>query len=123
MLDYRNQGLFDKSNIDKTSKKLFQEWKLEENEIEFTVLDIIIKGEMKMITYHLYDEFDLSSRTSSMARTTGYTATASVNLILDNLYNKYGVFPPEIVGANSNCMQFILEYLRQRNVIISEKTT
>ena len=123
MLDYRNQGLFDESNIDKTSQKLFQEWKLGENEIEFTVLDIIIKGEMKMITYHLYDEFDLSSRTSSMARTTGYTATASINLILDNLYSEYGVFPPEIVGANTNCMQFILEYLRQRNVIISEKTT
>ena len=85
MLDYRNQGLFDESNIEKTSKKLFQEWKLDENEIEFTVLDIIIKGEMKIITYHLYDEFDLSSRTSSMARTTGYTATASINLILDNI--------------------------------------
>ena len=122
MLDYRNQGLFDESNIEKTSKKLFQEWKLDENEIEFTVLDIIIKGEMKIITYHLYDEFDLSSRTSSMARTTGYTATASINLILDNLFNSRGVFPPEIVGANINCMEFILEYLRQRNVIISEKT-
>jgi len=102
--------------------KHLKKWKLGENEIEFTVLDIIIKGEMKMITYHLYDEFDLSSRTSSMARTTGYTATASINLILDNLYSEYGVFPPEIVGANTNCMQFILEYLRQRNVIISEKT-
>ena len=122
MLNYRNQGLFDESNIEKTSKKLFQEWKLNENEIEFTVLDIIIKGEMKIITYHLYDEFDLSSRTSSMARTTGYTATASINLILDNLFNSRGVFPPEIVGANINCMEFILEYLRQRNVIISEKT-
>ena len=122
MLDYRNQGLFDESNIEKTSKKLFQEWKLDENEIEFTVLDIIIKGEMKIITYHLYDEFDLSSRTSSMARTTGYTATASINLVLDNLFNSRGVFPPEIVGANINCMEFILEYLRQRNVIISEKT-
>ena len=122
MLDYRNQGLFDENNIEKTSKKLFQEWKLDENEIEFTVLDIIIKGEMKIINYHLYDEFDLSSRTSSMARTTGYTATASINLILDNLFDSHGVFPPEIVGANTNCMEFILEYLNQRNVIISEKT-
>ena len=90
MLDYRNKGLFnDKSKIDETSKKLFEEWKLDENEIEFTVLDIIIKGEMKIISYHLYDEFDLTSRTSSMARTTGYTATASINLILENLWNKH----------------------------------
>jgi saccharopine dehydrogenase-like NADP-dependent oxidoreductase len=122
MLDYRNKGLFNNNNIAETSKKLFEEWKLDENEIEFTVLDIIIKGEMKMITYHLYDEFDLTSRTSSMARTTGYTATASINLILENLWSEYGVFPPEMVGAKPDCMQFILQYLHKRNVIISEKT-
>jgi len=57
-----------------------------------------------------------------MARTTGYTATASINLILENLWNDCGVFPPEMVGAKPECMQFVLEYLHQRNVIISEKT-
>ena len=107
---------------EKTCIQLFDEWKLDENEIEFTVLDIIIKGEMKIISYHLYDEFDLTSRTSSMARTTGYTATASINLILENLWNAHGVFPPEMVGVKPECMQFILQYLNQRNVIISEKT-
>jgi lysine 6-dehydrogenase len=122
MLDYRNKGLFDNDKIAETSKKLFEEWKLDDNEIEFTVLDIIIKGEMKVISYHLYDEFDLTSRTSSMARTTGYTATASINLILENLWNAHGVFPPEIVGVKPECMQFILQYLSERNVIISEKT-
>ena len=122
MLEYRNKGLFNNQNIDETSKKLFDAWKLDENEIEFTVLDIIIKGDMRIITYHLYDEFNLESRTSSMARTTGYTATASINLILENLWNDCGVFPPEMVGAKPECMQFVLEYLHQRNVIISEKT-
>ena len=122
MLEYRNKGLFNDKNIDQTSKELFKAWKLDDNEIEFTVLDIIIKGDTKMITYHLYDEFDLTSRTSSMARTTGYTATASINLILDNIWNSYGVFPPEMVGVKPECMQFILNYLHQRNVIISEKT-
>lgn len=122
MLDYRNKGLFNNDKITETSKKLFEEWKLDDNEIEFTILDIIIKGEMKIISYHLYDEFDLTSRTSSMARTTGYTATASINLILEDLWNVHGVFPPEIVGAKPECMQFILQYLNQRNVIISEKT-
>ena len=122
MLEYRNKGLLNDKNIDQTSKELFKAWKLDDNEIEFTVLDIIIKGDTKMITYHLYDEFDLTSRTSSMARTTGYTATASINLILDNIWNSYGVFPPEMVGVKPECMQFILNYLHQRNVIISEKT-
>jgi saccharopine dehydrogenase-like NADP-dependent oxidoreductase len=122
MLEYRNKGLFNDKNIDETSKKLFEAWKLDENEIEFTVLDIIIKGDMKIIIYHLYDEFNLESRTSSMARTTGYTATASINLILENLWNDYGVFPPEMVGVKPECIQFILQYLSQRNVVISEKT-
>ena len=122
MLEYRNKGLFNNQNIDETSKKLFDAWKLDENEIEFTVLDIIIKGDMRIITYHLYDEFNLESRTSSMARTTGYTATASINLILENLWNDYGVFPPEMVGVNPKCMQFILQYLSQRDIVISEKT-
>jgi saccharopine dehydrogenase-like NADP-dependent oxidoreductase len=122
MLDYRNKGLFSDEKIAETSKRLFEEWKLDKNEIEFTVLDIIIKGEMKIINYHLYDEFDLDSQTSSMARTTGYTATASINLILEDLWNAYGVFPPEMVGVKPECMQFILQYLSRRNVIISEKT-
>jgi len=121
MLEYRNKGLFNDKNIDETSKKLFEAWKLDENEIEFTVLDIIIKGDMKIITYHLYDEFNLESRTSSMARTTGYTATASINLILENIWNDYGVFPPEMVGVKPECIQFILQYLSQRDVVISEK--
>ena len=121
MLEYHNKGLFNDKNIDETSKKLFEAWKLDENEIEFTVLDIIIKGDMKIITYHLYDEFNLESRTSSMARTTGYTATASINLILESLWNDYGVFPPEMVGVKPECIQFILQYLSQRNVVISEK--
>ena len=122
MLEYRNKGLFNDKNIDETSKKLFEAWKLDENEIEFTVLDIIIKGDMKIITYHLYDEFNLESRTSSMARTTGYTATASINLILESLWNDYGVFPPEMVGVKPECIQFILQYLSQRDVVISENT-
>tara|TARA_B100000497_G_C7620304_1_gene372649 strand:+ start:24 stop:1112 length:1089 start_codon:yes stop_codon:yes gene_type:complete len=122
MLEYRNKGLFDKNKISDTSRKLFKEWELQENELEFTVLDILIKGEMKMISYHLYDEFDLTSRTSSMARTTGYTATASINLILEKLWNDYGVFPPEKIGAKPECTQFILNYLSQRNILIKEKT-
>ena len=111
MLDYKNKGLFSDKKIAETSKKLFELWKLDENEIEFTVLDIIIKGEMKIINYHLYDEFDLDSRTSSMARTTGYTATASINLILEDLWTSHGVFPPEMIGIKPECMQFILQYL------------
>ena len=38
-----------------------------------------------------------------MSRTTGFTATATVNMVALNLFNECGVFPPELVGKKLNC--------------------
>ncbi|MCH7763641.1 MAG: saccharopine dehydrogenase NADP-binding domain-containing protein [Candidatus Marinimicrobia bacterium] len=125
MKSYRDQGLFNTSNIEKTSKKLFKEWKLDKDEPEFTIMDIIIKGnadgEKQEVKYHLYDEYDPKTKTSSMSRTTGYTAAATVNLLLNNLWTEPGVFPPEIVGKKEGCTHYILDYLRKRNVQINKQ--
>ena len=75
------------------------------------------KGEGKTINYLLYDEYDAVTQTSSMGRTTGYTATAAVNMLINNLFTDKGVFPPELVGKDENCFNFILNYLSERNVI------
>ncbi len=112
-----DKNLFDKNSFDQTVEKLFSEWKLEKHEPEFTVLDINIYGEQN-IHYHLYDEMDMPSKSSSMARTTGYTATATVNMLLNNLWSKKGVSPPEVVGANESCINFLFDYLSSRNVKI-----
>ena len=100
-----------------TSKLLVNEWKLGPEEEEFTVMKVIIKGENKTIEYTLLDRYDAATRTSSMARTTGYTCTAAVNLIIKNLFSKKGVFPPELVGKDKACFDFVMNYLRERNVI------
>ncbi len=100
-----------------TSALLIKEWKLEDDEPEFTVMRTIIHTTDEIIQYDLYDEYDELSRTSSMARTTGYTCTAAANMIIKGLFNKQGVFPPELVGNNKNCFEFLLNYLRERNVI------
>jgi len=113
-----DKNLFDENNFDHTVKKLFSEWKFENHETEFTVLDINIYGDKKDIHYHLYDEMDIISKSSSMARTTGFTATATVNMILNNLWLKKGVFSPEMVGSNDSCINFLFEYLSSRNVKI-----
>ncbi len=110
------------SPIDFTNKILFNEWKLGENEEEFTVMRIIIegendKGEKVEIRYDLYDTYDKNSGISSMARTTGYTATAVTNMILDGYFKEKGVFPPELVGKHEKCYEYILNYLEERNVI------
>ena len=56
-----------------------------------------------------------------MARTTGYTATATINLILDTLWTNTGVFPPETIGEKEGCLDFILSYLNDRNVSVTKK--
>ena len=51
-----------------------------------------------------------------MARTTGYTCTAAVNLIAKKLFTEQGVFPPELVGKNKKCFDFVMSYLGERGV-------
>ncbi len=109
------------SPIDFTSKILFNEWKLGETEEELTVMRITIKGEnadgqIEEVNYDLYDEYCTETQTSSMARTTGYTATAAANLFLDGLFFEKGIFPPELVGKHETCFDYFLKYLEDRNI-------
>ena len=107
----------DISPLDFTSKLLVNEWKLGAEEEEFTVMKVIVKGENKSIEYSLLDRYDKETKTSSMARTTGYTCAAAVNLIAKGLFTEKGVFPPELVGNRKECFDFVMEYLKERNVI------
>lgn len=107
--------------MDFTANILLKEWELQPNEPEFTVMRVVISGlkngKHKTVTYDLYDEYDEATKQWSMARTTGYTATAAVNLLSNGLFNKSGVFPPELIGSNKECFNYILDYLSERNVI------
>lgn len=123
-------GFFNKENINLngskvspfnlTIKLLFDNWKLEPDDEEFTVLKVIINGikdgEKLSLIYDLYDEYDKVSGISSMARTTGYTATAAAELLLQGKFTSKGVFPPELIGKYPGCYDFILNYLKERNV-------
>lgn len=100
-----------------SSRLLVKEWKLGPREEEFTVMKVILQGEGKTISWDLYDQYDPQTATSSMARSTGYTCTASVNLIVKGLFTEKGVYPPEWVGNREECFDFIMHYLADRNVI------
>jgi len=109
------------SPLDFTSRLLFKEWKLGETEEELTVLRITLKGEnsrgeTEEVVYTMYDEYHTKTETSSMARTTGYTATAAANLFLEGLFNEKGVFPPELVGKHKACFDYFMNYLEERNI-------
>jgi len=114
------------SPLDFTSKVLFNEWKLGDTEEEITVMRITLKGvnengKQKTIIYNLHDEYCAKTNSSSMARTTGYTATATANMFLDGLFKEKGVFPPELVGKYEACFNYILSYLKKRNVIYNRE--
>jgi saccharopine dehydrogenase-like NADP-dependent oxidoreductase len=104
------------SPMEFTSSLLFDQWKLGENETEFTLMQIKISDAEKTICYDLYDEYDAATQTSSMGRTTGYTCTAALNMLIENLFTAKGVFPPELVGKDEACFNFILNYLKERNI-------
>jgi saccharopine dehydrogenase-like NADP-dependent oxidoreductase len=106
-----------------TSQILFNEWKLGLEEEELTVMKVILHGENKKIEWSLLDVYDKKTKISSMARTTGYTCTAAVNLLAQNLFTEKGVFPPELVGKYKNCFEFILNYLEERKILWKKKIT
>lgn len=95
-------------------------WKLGKMEEEFTVMRVMIKGETagvrKVITYDLYDEYNPDTKTSSMARTTGYACTGAVKLISDGIYRQVGLSPAECLGKDEACFQGLMAYMRQRGV-------
>ncbi|MFQ5335035.1 MAG: saccharopine dehydrogenase family protein, partial [Flavobacteriales bacterium] len=88
--------------LDITAKILIDQWKLLPGEQEFTVMRVEVKGKKdgkpRQITYELYDETDSISGTSSMARTTGYTCAAVVNLLAEGRIEQSGIVPPEEVS-------------------------
>ncbi len=121
---FHDEPIFEngQSALDVTSKILFKEWKLNENEEELTVMRVTIEGVNKAtkhrenISFDLYDEFDHETKISSMARTTGYTATAAVNMYLDGLVSKKGILPPELIGSDKLCYDYFFSYLEERGV-------
>jgi len=127
---FRESGFFSKEEIDikgkkirpldLTSKLLFPLWKLGDEEKEFTVMRVIVSGmennKQVTYTYDLLDRYDAATKTSSMARTTGYTCTGAARLILENKYTRKGVSTPEFVGEDENCFNAMLSYLKDRNI-------
>jgi len=123
-------GFFDKESlevgdvtvrpIDVTAKLLFPKWRLEPGEPDITAMLVRVRGEEEgkalEYVYHLFDHADEEGVVSSMARTTGYTCTAAVHLVLDGRFERPGICPPEYIGAVEGNLERVLAYLEERNV-------
>lgn len=111
--------------VDLTAKLLFPLWKLGEGEKEFTVMKILIEGRENdrefSVQWDLLDYYNVEKNVTSMARTTGYTCNAVVNLLAANKVDKTGIIPPEYLGEDTENFTFILNYLKNRGVIIQKE--
>ena len=113
------------SPLEMTSRLLFKQWHLEEDEEDFTVMKIVVEGkkEEKQLryTFDLYDRYDPKTRTHSMARTTAYAASQAVRLLVSGHPIPQGINVPEQLGRNQQIVDFMLSGLAERNVVY--KTT
>ena len=82
---------------------------------DFTVMSVQVSNDDKTVVHYMLDKHD--GEFSSMARTTAYTCTAMVELLLKSPLKFFGVYPPEFIGTNKKSYKFIIEYLKERNVI------
>jgi saccharopine dehydrogenase-like NADP-dependent oxidoreductase len=107
--------------IELTTQLLKDAWKLNEGDDEFTIMRIIIKGKengkSQTYIYDLFDKYDKNTGFTSMSRTTGFTCTAMVNMILEKVFTQKGVFPPELLPTSDKIFNYVINYLEKRNVV------
>ncbi|RLE27192.1 MAG: saccharopine dehydrogenase [Acidobacteria bacterium] len=111
--------------IDLTSELLFPAWHMGKDDEDLTVFRAEVvgrKGEKTVCrTYQMLDRLDRDTRTTSMARTTGYTCTAIVRAVATGLFRQEGVWAPEVMGRTEGCFRFILDRLAERGVVFREE--
>jgi saccharopine dehydrogenase-like NADP-dependent oxidoreductase len=127
----RDSGFFDREEIDVRGRKvrpldftsavLFKQWKLHEEDDEFTVMRIVVEGREgggeRRIQYDLFDRRDRMTGFSSMARTTGFPAAAAARLILTGRLGRKGIVPPELLGADEAAFHAVMDDLAARKVV------
>jgi saccharopine dehydrogenase-like NADP-dependent oxidoreductase len=74
-------------------------------------------------TYDLLDRYDTVSGTTSMARTTGYTAAIVARQVAQGLYTWKGISPPEYLGGLASCYEHLMAEYAKRGIHVSEEIT
>jgi len=105
---------------DFTNRILFKDWKLGEEEEEFTIMRMTICTIDTRITIEIYDEYNKETKTSSMARTTGYTATGMADFILKDKLDSPGLYYPEQVPESFHSIK---KHLNARGIFLTTSTT
>lgn len=106
-----------------TGKALAEAWQLAEGEPDLTVMvlkaDGVFAGKRQERRLFLDDAFDPATGLSSMARTTGFTATAVLRALDAGYHPEAGVLVPEVLGQDQELTRFVISALRQRGIAIT----
>jgi lysine 6-dehydrogenase len=107
-----------------TSVLLFDRWKLQPDEEDFTLMKVVVDGwdkeSKRRYTYDLLDRYDRKTQTTSMARTTGYTCSIVARQILAGKFNLKGICPPELIGRQDACFDDLLAGYNKRSIRLVE---
>jgi len=120
----KDMGFFKEENIENTIKVLVEEWRINPTDKDITIMVANIEGldefgDDVKISYSLIDKHD--GKFHSMSRTTAYTCVAVSELLLNEQINEIGINLPEDIGKSKESFDFILNYLKQRNVNFIKK--
>lgn len=111
--------------LELSAQLLVDAWQYAPGEPDLTVMRVVVEGEDEnggvRHTYRLLDRYDAETDVSSMARTTGYTATALARFVLADRYREPGVNPPEAVGETDGALEFVVGQLRERGVAVEHE--
>jgi saccharopine dehydrogenase-like NADP-dependent oxidoreductase len=113
--------------LDLTSKLLFDHWSLREGEEDLTVMKVVTEGSKSgrryRYTHDLLDRYDREANITAMARTTGYTCTIVARMLARGLLHHEGICPPELVGRDERCYEFLLAEYARHKIKLSERVT
>lgn len=108
--------------LDVSAKLLKKKWQLKPGEKDFTVMKITMDCQHDSknfrYVYELFDQYDEETQTLSMARTTGYTCSACVNILAKGKFTRKGICPPEFIGEIEDNFLFLKNYLQKRGIEI-----
>lgn len=100
-------------------------WRFEEGEEDITVMRLVFEGTLQggeeaRVSFDLLDRYDAGAGLLSMARTTGFTATAIGRLMLTGQLDEWGVHAPEKLGMNAGWYGAVLGDLKARGIAFTE---
>ena len=106
----RELGFFKDEHVDKTLEVITP--LMTYDSPDFSIMKVIGSEPGRTISYTLYDE---EREFTSMARVTGYTASAIARLVAEGSCI-FGVIPPEILGMRIDTFRRILDDLEERGI-------